>query len=367
MELVKYNKAVFERNKLIIHDSITIDEWKQLGQNLRQVEGSVQFWIGDWARYGDKRGFTGKYTDPKVYDELEEITGLDRGTLKNYKRVAELTSSHRCDDLSFTHHIEVAKLEPELQEYFLTEAAKNHWSVSALREAIKKKEIEDTEKEREEEKRAKSPIIYFEDCNEFLKRFKSKSIDLLITDPPYSTDIDDISEFVDSWIFNALDKIKDTGRAFICIGAYPIEIYTYLQYLFQTEWIIDNPLIWTYRNTLGQTPKMKYNLNYQVILHLYKETSLQLDTRITNEMFSVQDINAPDGRIGDRYHTWQKPMKLAERLILHTTKPGFKIIDPFACTGTFLIAASENNRLAWGCDNDKEAINIAIERGCKNE
>ena len=136
MELVKYNKAVFERNKLVIHDSITIDEWKQLGQNLRQVEGSVQFWIGDWARYGDKRGFTGKYTDPKVYDELEEITGLSRRTIQEYKQVSDKTSTVRTVDLTFNHHKEVAKLTPEKQEQYLNMASIEKLSVRDLRREV---------------------------------------------------------------------------------------------------------------------------------------------------------------------------------------------------------------------------------------
>ena len=141
MDIIKFQKAQFEKNKLIIHDTISIDEWKELGQSLKQVEGSVQFWIGDWARYGDKRGFTGKYTDPKVYDELEELTGLSRKTIKNYKSVAENTSSHRCDDLSFTHHIEVAKLPPEKQETYLKRASEEKLSVRNLREEVRKDKV----------------------------------------------------------------------------------------------------------------------------------------------------------------------------------------------------------------------------------
>ena len=138
MEIIKFQKAVFEKNKLTISDSISIDEWKELGQNLKQVEGSVQFWIGDWARYGDKRGFTGKYTDPKVYDELEAITGLTRGTLKVYKSVAENTSLSRLNDVSFGHHQEVAKLTPEKQETFLKRASDEKLSVRDLREEVRK-------------------------------------------------------------------------------------------------------------------------------------------------------------------------------------------------------------------------------------
>jgi len=210
------------------------------------------------------------------------------------------------------------------------------------------------------------PKIYLCDYRDFLDKIKNNSQDLLITDPPYSTDVDDIEKFANDWVIKALDKVKPTGRAFICIGAYPRELKAYLDILLlQKKFILDNPLIWTYRNTLGQVPKEKYNLNYQVILHLYSEQSRKLDTKIINEMFSVQDINAPDGRQGDRYHTWQKPIELARRLITHTTQEGDKIFDCFAGTGTFILMGAKLGREAIGCDNSKDVLKIAGERGCE--
>lgn len=225
----------------------------------------------------------------------------------------------------------------------------------------KKQILEETRMELEVNK----PEIKIMDCIDYLNKFEDNSIDLLITDPPYSTDIENIDGFVNEWLPLALQKVKKTGRAYICIGAYPKELNTYLNYLLKQEkFIVDNPLIWTYRNTLGQTPKMKYNLNYQVILHLYSKESMQLDTSITNEMFSVQDINAPDGRLGNRFHTWQKPDELANRLIRHGSKENDLIVDCFACTGTFLISAAKQNRQAKGCEIDKGNAKIAKERGC---
>ncbi|MBA7579004.1 Nucleoid occlusion protein [subsurface metagenome] len=210
------------------------------------------------------------------------------------------------------------------------------------------------------------PKIYNCDYRDFLDRIENNSQDLLITDPPYSTDIEDIEEFANDWVIKALDKIKPTGRAFICIGAYPKELKAYLDVLSsQNKFILDNPLIWTYRNTLGQVPKMKYNLNYQVILHLYSERSRELDTKIINEMFSVQDVNAPDGRQGDRYHTWQKPIELARRLITHTTQEGDRIFDCFVGTGTFMLMGAKLGRKVMGCDNSKDILKIAEERGCE--
>ena len=229
----------------------------------------------------------------------------------------------------------------------------------------KLKEIQDENKRRDSEGIGKKPIASHEDVCDFLSRFEDGSVDLLFTDPPYSTDVDDLQAFLDRWLYLALDKVKRSGRAFICIGAYPKELQAYLNMLLDYDgWIVDNPLIWTYRNALGITPKMKYNLNYQVILHLYRPQSRELNTSITNEMFSVQDINAPDGRQGDRYHAWQKPSELAKRLISHSMQKGEKMIDPFCCTGTFLVEAGKLGMEAHGSDINIKNLKIAYERGC---
>jgi len=209
------------------------------------------------------------------------------------------------------------------------------------------------------------PMIRLSDCCDYLQTFKDNSIDLLFTDPPYATDVEDIAKFCLRWIPLAIKKTKAGGRMYICSGAYPQEIQAVLSVLLnQDKFIVDNPLVWTYRNTLGVTPKMKYNLNYQLIWHLYSNESKELDTSITNEMFSVQDINAPDGRIGNRLHTWQKPDELATRIVRHSTVEGDVVVDPFIGTGTFVIAASKLNRKAYGCDNNKANIKIAEDRGC---
>lgn len=123
-------------------------------------------------------------------------------------------------------------------------------------------------------------------------------------------------------------------------------------------------LVWTYRNTLGPTPATNYKLNWQAILYFKGVDAAPLDCPVMLEQFSVQDISAPDGRQGDRYHAWQKPVDIADRFIRHTTKQGDLILDPFACTGTFLVAAAALNREASGCDISAENLKIAEGRGC---
>jgi DNA modification methylase len=122
--------------------------------------------------------------------------------------------------------------------------------------------------------------------------------------------------------------------------------------------------VWTYKNTLGQNPKDRYKQNWQACLFYRGINAPALDCPLTNEQWAVQEINAPDGRQGDRYHAWQKPMEIGERFIRHTTKPGDKVYDPFACTGTFLLAAAKLGRRGVGMEINPENAEIAYSRGC---
>ena len=188
--------------------------------------------------------------------------------------------------------------------------------------------------------------------------------DLLLTDPPYSTDIDDIDAFVDSWLYKALEGVKDTGFAYVFIGAYPNEMRAYLSAKTPEHIKLEQVLVWTYKNTLGQNPKDRYKQNYQACLFYRGVNAPALDCPLTNEQWAVQEINAPDGRQGDRYHAWQKPMEIAERFIRHSTKPGATVFDPFACTGTFLLAAAKLGRKGVGFEIDPQNAEIAFSRGC---
>lgn len=189
--------------------------------------------------------------------------------------------------------------------------------------------------------------------------------DLLLTDPPYSTDVPDISEFANRWLYPALAGVKDTGFAYVFIGAYPDELKAYLNARTPDNVTLEQVLVWTYKNTLGQNPKKKYKQNYQACLFFRGVNAPDLDCPLTSEQWAVQEINAPDGRQGDRYHAWQKPMEIAERFIRHSTTKGMTVFDPFACTGTFLLAAAKLGRKAYGFEIDPANAEIAFERGCE--
>ena len=184
-------------------------------------------------------------------------------------------------------------------------------------------------------------------------------VDMILTDPPYMTDNDNILEFAQQWLPMALNKLKPTGRAYIFIGSYPEELQAYLSVAMP-----DQILVWTYRNTLGPSPKDRYKMNWQAILYYQGPEAGPLDCPIMLEQFMVQDISAPDGRQYNRYHAWQKPDELAERFIRHATQPGDIVMDPFCGTGTFSLTAQRLGRVGIGCDVSEENLKIAEERGC---
>ena len=258
---------------------------------------------------------------------------------------------------------------PELVELAIAEARENDDIVS--RAAVLKK-IKAAKKAEQIQKAHESIAAQVGDGEAVIRigdgtRAGVDSYDLLLTDPPYSTDVPDINAFVGEWLYEALAKVKPTGFAYVFVGAYPDELRAYLNAETPSNIEPSQVLVWTYRNTLGNNPKARYKLNWQACLSYRGVDAPDLDCPITNEQWAVQDVNAPDGRQGDRYHAWQKPMELAERFVRHSTRQGMTVFDPFACTGTFLLAAAKLGRKAIGYEIDPKNAEIAERRGCRIE
>jgi len=58
----------------------------------------------------------------------------------------------------------------------------------------------------------------------------------------------------------------------------------------------------------------------------------------------------------------QKPLALVDRCLRASTNPGDFVFDPFAGSGTTLIAASYLGRRVYGCDNDQGNLAVAVRR-----
>jgi hypothetical protein len=87
--------------------------------------------VGDWLQYGATRW-------GEKYSEAARITGYDVKTLRNIAYVAKrFDLSRRRDKLGWSHHAEVAALEPHEQDRWLDRAVADHLSVADLRTELR--------------------------------------------------------------------------------------------------------------------------------------------------------------------------------------------------------------------------------------
>ena len=108
-----------------------LKEWQAAMQFVHRAGGAVMWWLGDLLLHGEAS-----------YGELaSEEAGdgrYERKTLWNAKYVAsKVATSRRREDLSWTHHAEVAGFSSSEQKKWLKKAEKAGWSVAVLREQLR--------------------------------------------------------------------------------------------------------------------------------------------------------------------------------------------------------------------------------------
>lgn len=117
---------------LILPDGLPREDWERIGERLRLAEGGVQWWVGDWMKYGEE-------SFSLTYQQAAEATGYSNGTLRNCAWVSEtFPLSRRHDDCSWSHHMEVASLEPDLADALLITAAREGLTRNELRAEVQR-------------------------------------------------------------------------------------------------------------------------------------------------------------------------------------------------------------------------------------
>ncbi len=128
---VALSKCQVTSTSLIIEEGATFETWEAIGKSLRNIEGSIQWWVGDWCNQGKAR-------HGEKYSQALEVTDRDKHTLENFSYVCQkIDSSRRREDLSFTHHCEVAGQSPKDQVRWLKIAHQENLSTRELRESIR--------------------------------------------------------------------------------------------------------------------------------------------------------------------------------------------------------------------------------------
>lgn len=133
LELTALSECDISRKGLSIREGVSFEQWEAIGSQLRVMEGSVLWWIGDWLNYGEK-------SYGETYAQALDATDYDVGTLRNAKWVAsQFELSSRDDNLSWTHHR--FALAAEDPQEALRWASENNASAAELKRHIRQQKI----------------------------------------------------------------------------------------------------------------------------------------------------------------------------------------------------------------------------------
>jgi len=134
-----YPECTFTPTQLIIPPGMSFERWEELGKDLRKAGQGLQFWIGDWIRYGE-------HEYGEKYAQAIEATGKQISTLQGYVYVAEHVDPCRrrqLDSVDYSTHAEVASLPDDDQERILAEAEADpdRYTVKQVRREVHKVKI----------------------------------------------------------------------------------------------------------------------------------------------------------------------------------------------------------------------------------
>lgn len=221
--------------------------------------------------------------------------------------------------------------------------------------------------------------IQFGDCYELIKQIPDKSIDLILTDPPYDfhcgsahgggifknrivkpgQDIIDlkINKGIDNKILTEFIRIMKHVNLFIWCNKEQIK--DYLNF-FLSDNISFEILTWHKSNPTPLT-KNTYLPDTEYCLYFREKSKVKLnDGYELKHKYWITNTNKDDK---DSYlHPTVKPLEIIKQEILHTTQPNDIILDCFCGSGTTCVAAKETGRRFIGMEINPKYYKIAVDR-----
>jgi len=240
------------------------------------------------------------------------------------------------------------------------------------------------------------------DCIPILEGLPAASADMVFADPPYNLQLEnellrpnnsvvdgvdeawdrfdgfaDYDRFTAAWLTAARRVLKDDGTLWV-IGSYH-NIYRVGARLQDLGFWILNDVVWRKTNPMpnfrgrrftnahetliwcSKDKDAKYTFNYAAMKALNDELQMRSDWLLPI-CSGGERLKDADGR---KAHPTQKPEALLHRVILASTKPGDRILDPFFGTGTTGVVAKRLGRRFIGIERDAGYVAAARERLAK--
>lgn len=247
-------------------------------------------------------------------------------------------------------------------------------------------------------------IIYkFGDCRDLIKEIPDKSINMVVTSPPYNIgknygkyndkiSLEEWKQLINEITSEIYRVLTDDGSFFLNLSPIPygtdkeILPLPYIGYdiIKQNNFYLRNMITWTFNNMQNCTNRLSGR--YENIIWAVKD--------IKNYVFNLNDVRIPyitknDKRLTgegrnptdvwyfDRVNNMTKkklnishptvyPLDMIERIVKMSTNKGDTILDPFLGSGTTLVVANRLGRNGIGFELDMN-YKSEIEMRLKNE
>ena len=217
-------------------------------------------------------------------------------------------------------------------------------------------------------------------CGDALSLFKdipNEVIDCIITDPPYPTIsgghggedsasasarpsgilskndgkiFDNNNIDIKNWIPECYRVLKPQSHIYIMTNFLNLEYY--MSEIRKVGFDIHNLLIWEKNNA---TPNRWYMKNCEYIIFARKGDAFPINFCGTKTVLQIDNVK-------NKTHPTEKPVPLMEIFVNNSTQQDQIVLDPFAGTGSTLLAALKNGRKYLGFEIDEQYYDIALER-----
>ncbi len=227
-----------------------------------------------------------------------------------------------------------------------------------------------------------SVAIYHSDCRLLLPLIPDKSIDLVLTDPPYIWN--DVTGGIihtslsDDWGYGGMLRQADVTAGLQQIGfdewmplVEPLmeedsEIYVFsndknihkiVNEMANQRLRLHNILVWKKNNV---TPNHWYMKNCEFIVFGFKGRASPIRNISCSHFFDVSNVPP-----SDKLHPTEKPIILLLPLIENSSGNGQLILDPFLGSGTTAYCAKKLGRKCIGIEIEEKYCEIAAKRCCQ--
>lgn len=244
-------------------------------------------------------------------------------------------------------------------------------------------------------------VIHHGNCLDLLKTIPDRSIQLIVTSPPYNIGkeyekklkLDTYLEQQEAVIKECVRTLSEQGSICWQVGNYVdngsiIPLDTVLYPIFSNLGLkMRNRIIWHFEH--GLHCSRRFSGRYETVIWF---------TKSNDYIFNLDPVRVPQKYPGKKYfkgpkagqyscnplgknpgdiwlipnvksnhvektiHPCQFPVELIERLVLSMSNEGDWVFDPFLGTGTSIIAAIRHKRKGSGAEREQKYVDIAYDR-----